>query len=194
MTIVSIALLASLSLNLITQFGLGIQSLPEDADKASSPLPLFQACILAIAVPPLWAFFSGVILPYISVLFAYFLMFPLSMLVCWALEIAAERFVPRVVPKHKLFDALSAYNGLAFTALALTVHIAADFLEAFVMSISFAAGTLLSILILNEIQKRASIENVPAFLRGKPLRLISTGFLSIIFTSTAVILLKALAG
>lgn len=190
--IISLTLFTSLSLNLIVQFGLGIREITEDDDTV--PLPLFQSGVLFITVLILWALFFYGISSFHSVLFKYFLFFPLSVLSCWALELAASRFIPRIVPKKKLFSAFSAYNGLALTALALTEHTASTLIEAFVVSLSFSLGSLFSILILNEIQKRSFIETVPSFLRGKPLRLISTGFLSIIFTLTAAILLKALSG
>jgi Na+-transporting NADH:ubiquinone oxidoreductase subunit NqrE len=186
----ALALFSSLSLNLIAQFGLGIQPLSEDEGET---LPLFQSGVLFITVLALWVVFSIIITPYMSELFIYFLLFPFAMLGCWALECAAERFIPRVVPKKRLFSAVSAYNGLAFAALALTLHMAGSFVEAFALSAGFALGILFAVLILNEIRKRSAIENVPVFLRGKPLRLISMGFLAIIFSSTAAILLKALA-
>ncbi|MDR0374920.1 MAG: hypothetical protein LBH85_04275 [Treponema sp.] len=188
--LVSAALFASLSLNLIVQFGLGIEEMPEDGVVRS--LPFFQAGVLFVTVFALWALFSYIVTPFFSVLFKYFLLFPFSMLSCWALELAASRFIPKIIPQKKLFNAATAYNGLAFTALTLTLHIASTVLEAFVVSLNFSLGVLFSIFILDEIQRRSSFEAVPVFLRGKPLRLISMGFLSIIFSSTAAILLIAL--
>ncbi|MDR2783794.1 MAG: hypothetical protein LBB48_08175 [Treponema sp.] len=189
--LVSAALFASLSLNLIIQFGLGIEEMPEDG--VVRPLPFFQAGVLFITIFALWALFFYVITPFFSILFKYFLLFPFSMLACWGLELAANRFIPKIVSQQKLFNAATAYNGLAFTALMLTLHIASTVLEAFVVSLNFSLGVLLSIFILDEIQRRSSFEAIPVFLRGKPLRLISMGFLAIIFSSTSAILLIALS-
>ncbi|MDR2446861.1 MAG: hypothetical protein LBD58_06170 [Treponema sp.] len=189
--LVSAALFASISLNLIIQFGLGIEEMPEN--DAVRPLPFFQAGVLFITVFALWALFFYVVTPFSSILFKYFLLFPFSMLSCWTLELAASRFIPKIVPQKKLFNAATAYNGLAFTALMLTLHIASTIVEAFVVSFNFSLGVLFSIFLLDEIQKRSSFEIIPVFLRGKPLRLISMGFLSIIFSSTAAILLIALS-
>ncbi|MDR2794061.1 MAG: hypothetical protein LBB61_10445 [Treponema sp.] len=194
--LVSLALFASLSLNLIVQFGLGIHDLSEDGDRTTNsacPLPFFQAGVLFITVFVLWTLFFYITRPFFSILFKDVLLFPFSILFCWALEFAADRFTPHLVPRRKLFSAVTAYDGLAFTALLFTMHIASTIVEACIISLSFSLGVLFSILILNEIQKRSSIEAVPIFLRGKPLRLISMGFLSLVFTSTTALLLRVLS-
>ncbi|MDR2194857.1 MAG: hypothetical protein LBP19_10435 [Treponema sp.] len=196
MVLVAMALFASLSLNLIVQFGLGIHGISENENRVANgayPLPFFQVSVLFITVFVLWMLFFYIVRPFFSVLFTNVLLLPCSILSCWVLELTADRFIPQIVPQRKLFSATTAYNGLAFTALLLTVYIASTIVEACVVSLNFSLGILFSILILNEIQKRSSIEAVPVFLRGKPLRLISMGFLSLIFTSTAAILLHILS-
>jgi Na+-translocating ferredoxin:NAD+ oxidoreductase RnfA subunit len=195
--LISSALCAGLSFNLIVHFGLGIQEITE---KERTPLPFLQCGVLFIGVFLLWMLFFYVFTPFLPLLLEYFLFFPLSALLCVGLEKTAEHFFPvfsnsaNAPSEKKIFKAESAYNGLAVTALILTVRIAHSFAEAFITALCFPLGVILSILILNEIQKRASIEAVPPFLRGKPLRLISIGFLSLIFASTAAILLSAFAG
>lgn len=190
--LIAMALCAGFSFNLIVHFGLGIQ---EVSDEESVPLPVFQCGVLFIAVFALWAFFSIVITPFFPLLLEYFLYFPLSALLCIGIEQIAARFFPKSsTPEKKIFKAGSAYNGLALTALILTVRFAGSFASAFVAAMSFPLGVLLSIVILNEIHKRAGVEAVPPFLRGKPLRLISIGFLSLIFASASAVLLSALAG
>jgi electron transport complex protein RnfA len=108
------------------------------------------------------------------------------------LEALVIRFFPTIDLGKNFFNPISAYNGLVLMALILTIHIAVSFIEAVIVCVGFSAGILFSILILIEIRKRSSTEAVPSFLRGKPLVLISMGFLSLIFTSAAAILLNVL--
>lgn len=191
-SLVSLAVFASLSLNLIIQFVLGVQEIGQEDEP--EPLPLFQAAVLFIAVLLLWFLFFYVVAPFSSFFFEYLLFLPLSVLACLGLEAAAKYLFPQIIPKKSLFDPNSSYNGLVLTALILILHIASNFAEAAVVSLGFSLGVLLSILILRNIRLRSYAETVPFFLRGKPLLLISMGFLSIIFTSTAAVLLNALIG
>jgi electron transport complex protein RnfA len=122
----------------------------------------------------------------------YLLIFPLSALVCMGLEACAVRLFFKKEQFSPLFGAASAYNGLAVSALFLTMHLAASPAEAAVLSLSFAGGALLAAVILGEIKRRASIEKVPRFFRGTPLLLISAGLLSLIFSSAAFFLFRVL--
>jgi electron transport complex protein RnfA len=189
-----LAISASLALNLVVQFGLGAYEL---ISKKTVPLPFLQAGVLFVSVLFLWAVFTYAIIPLFSIFFGYILFFPLCSMVCVGLENLVDRFRQSIFPKlemTKVFSPLSAYDGIALFSLVLTIHIAGTFLEAFIVSLSFAIGVLFSILILNEIRKKASTEVVPTFLQGKPLMLISMGFLSLIFTSSAMLLFNALTG
>ncbi|MDR1466245.1 MAG: hypothetical protein LBI40_01290 [Treponema sp.] len=187
-----LAVSASLAFNLIIQFGLGVYEL---TGKKATPLPFMQVGILFVSVWFLWAVFTYALIPLFSIFFGYILFFPFCSVACTGLENLAYRLRQDIFPKMemvKVFSPLSAYDGIAVVALVLTIHIAGTFLEAFVVSLSFAAGILFSILILNEIRKKASMEAAPVFLQGKPLMLISMGFLSLIFTSSAMLLFNAL--
>ncbi|MDR1215612.1 MAG: hypothetical protein LBK25_02915 [Treponema sp.] len=189
-----LAVSASLAFNLVVQFGLGVREL---TDKKAAPLPFLQAGVLFVSVWLLWAVFTYVLIPFLSIFFCYILFFPFCSIACIGLEKLADRLQQKIFPKMeaaKVFSPLSAYGGITLLSFILTIHIAGTFLEAFVVSLSFAGGMLFSILILNEIRKKASMEAVPAFLQGKPLMLISMGFLSLIFTTSAVLLFNALTG
>ncbi|MDR0785922.1 MAG: hypothetical protein LBE74_08625 [Treponema sp.] len=189
-----LAISASLAFNLVVQFGLGASKL---TDEKPTPLPFLQAGVLFASVWFLWAAFTYALIPLFSIFFSYILFFPFCSIACMGLENLADRLRQDIFPETettKVFSPLSAYDGSTLLSLVLTIHIAGTFLEAFVVSLSFAVGMLFSILILNEIRKKASMETAPAFLQGKPLMLISMGFLSLIFTSSAVLLFNALAG
>ncbi|MDR0411665.1 MAG: hypothetical protein LBH75_06800 [Treponema sp.] len=191
-----LAISASLAFNLVVQFGLGVHDL---TSKKPAPLPFLQAGVLFVSVWLLWTVFTFTYatIPIFSIFFGYILFFPFCSLVCTGLENLADRLWQNIFPETKpvkLFSPLSAYDGIALLSLVLTMHIAGTFLEAFVVSLSLAVGMLFSMLILNEIRKKASTETVPVFLRGKPLALISMGLLSLIFTSSAALLFNALTG
>jgi electron transport complex protein RnfA len=194
----SLGIISGLSLNLIIQFGLGIQCIVLDGEekKRVYELPLVQGGILFLSLPILWAFFTCILVPLSLGFFEYMLLFPLSVLVCMGLEAAVKHLFPKaklalpVLPETKLFDPLSAYNGLVPAALLMSLNMASSLIDAAVLALGFYGGLLLAILILREIQKRASLEAVPEFLRGLPLMLISMGLLSLIFSATGIIFIK----
>jgi len=61
-----------------------------------------------------------------------------------------------------------------------------------VIGFFFAFGTFISMLILNELRRRSTLERVPRCLRGNPLMLISMGLLSLISASVAGICFRIL--
>jgi electron transport complex protein RnfA len=93
---------------------------------------------------------------------------------------------------ERTFSAVTAYDGLAAAALFVTLNLAESFFDAALLALGFALGILASLLILAEIRRRASMEEVPRFLRGSPLVLVSMGLLSLIFSSAAAILFRVL--
>jgi electron transport complex protein RnfA len=188
----SLGIISGLSLNLIIQFGLGIQHIGfggEDEEKLYE-IPLVQGGLLFLSLPILWFFFTHILVPLSLGFFEYMLLFPLSVLVCIGLETAMNHFFPKVMPEVKLFTPLSAYNGLVPVALMMSLNIASSLIDVTVLALGFYGGLLLAILILREIQKRASLEAVPEFLRGMPLMLVSMGLLSLIFSAAGIIFIK----
>jgi electron transport complex protein RnfA len=182
----ALAVFSSLSMNLLLRCGLGMQAAAGEEDK---PVPFVQMGLLVVSVLILWLFFSY-ILP--LGFFAYLLLFPGSALV----HAGLEQFFFRIIRKQETSKPQSSgfCNGLTAGALFLTLNLASGFLEAAILSLGFALGTLLSLLILAEIRRRSRIEAVPRFLRGSPLALVSMGLLSLIFSSAAVILYRAFGG
>jgi electron transport complex protein RnfA len=185
---------SGLSLNLILQFGLGIQHIGLDDENRvrSYELPVVQGGILFLAVPLLWFFFVYMVGPLSLGFLEYMLLFPLSVLVCRGLEGAVDYFFPRALPAVKAFTPLSAYNGLVPAALMMSLCLASSLAEVVILSLGFCGGLLLAILILKEIQRGSSLEAVPEFLRGLPLMLISMGLLSLIFSAIGVALINFL--
>ncbi|MDR2758912.1 MAG: hypothetical protein LBB78_05990 [Spirochaetaceae bacterium] len=183
---------SGLSLNLMLQFGLGIQHIGFDDEDRERPyeFPVVQGGILFLSVPFLWFFFVYIMVPLYLGFFGYMLFFPLSVLVCMGFEAAVNYFFPQALPQAKAFTPQSAYNGLIPAALVMSFCLASSLMEVMILSLGFCGGVLLAILILKEIQKSSSLEAVPAFLRGLPLTLISMGLLSLIFSAIGVVFIK----
>ncbi|MDR2020018.1 MAG: hypothetical protein LBQ14_04555 [Treponema sp.] len=187
--IISLGIFAGLAVNLVIHLGLGLGEIGSARRRCCACL---QWMILFTAVLSLWFFFTCIAAPLSLGFLNYLLIFPLSALVCMVLEACAVRIFFRKERFSPMLSAASGYNGLAVSALFLTMHLAASPVEAAVLSLSFAGGALLAAFILCEIKRRASIEKVPPLLRGTPLALISAGLLSLIFSSAAVFLFRAL--
>jgi len=198
-TLAALAIFSGLSLNLLLTFALGAagtagDKLPEG--QSSRVLPLHQICFLFISVLFLWVVFANIFPPRWRGFFEYFLFFPLSALVCMGLEFLLEqvylRFLPKLASPVKVFRAFTAYDGLVPAALIITLAVAGNFGNAFILALFFALGNLAAMLILNEIRRKSTLEWVPHNLRGSPLILISMGLLSLIFASAAGLFFKML--
>ena len=191
----ALAVFSGLSLNLLLTFALGVSGIAGDAlppGEEKRKVPLFQFGILFISVLFLWIFFSLLLPQGLTGFLVFFLFFPISALVCMGLEFLCERLLPGSIPLTKVFSAFTAYDGLIPASLIITILLAANFTEAFVLTFFFVIGNIFSILILNEIRRRSTLEWVPRFLRGSPLIFISMGLLSLISASAAGICFKIL--
>jgi electron transport complex protein RnfA len=196
---------ASLSLNLILHFAFGLKNIAEGEEEGKA-IPFAQIIILFLSVFILWLF-STYALSFLAFgLLEYLLLFPLSVVICMLFEKIYESLfqdssegdsdkkdssVDTDVDR-KYFSPESGYNALILTALFLTLNLAGTILEAFILSLSFALGTLISIFLLRFICRRSLFEAVPANLRGRPLMLISSGLLSLVFTSFTAIFFRVL--
>jgi Na+-transporting NADH:ubiquinone oxidoreductase subunit NqrE len=189
----SLSVFSALSMNLLLQFGLGLGAAAVRTDRREK-VPYIQGVLLFFTVLLLWPFFQFILSPLLPLFFTFALLFPLSALVCYALEFLAAPVIAKIFPSGlcRVFHAKTAYDGLAAAAVFITFTMASRFSEALVLSAGFAAGVLLSLVIVREIRRRAAMEAVPQFLRGVPLTLISTGLLSLIFGSAAAVFLKVL--
>ncbi|MDR3115418.1 MAG: hypothetical protein LBU25_07855 [Treponema sp.] len=179
------------TLNLVLHGALGIGGIAEGQEQ-SRPLPLFQLGILFVSVFLLWMLASYGLFFLAFGFLEYALLFPLSALVCMGLEELCTRWFPSLMPEYHVFNPGTAYDGLAVSSLMLSLHIARNVMEALMLSLGFAVGTLLSMVLLKEIHKRSSLELVPSFMQGRPLMLISAGLLSVLFTALGLIFCNAL--
>jgi electron transport complex protein RnfA len=213
----ALAICSGLSLNLLLQFGLGISGIiPEQnappGGRAACVFWKLNACfslVLCVSVFALWLFFTYVLTPLTLGFLESFLLFPLSVAACAALELVlskglkalgltGQEFSGKQKDAAPLEDtapaltSISAYNGLVLAALLITLRLASSAAEALALALGLSLGRLAAALILREIYKRSCLETVPRTLRGFPLILISMGLLSLIFSSAAVIFFQVL--
>jgi electron transport complex protein RnfA len=186
----SLMIFSGLSLNLILQFGLSLGGAA--AVRRREEISWVPWGVLFLSPLILWGLFSRVPLFLYLGFGEYFLLFPLSVLVCMGLEKICLLAAPKTRDLPPLFTSISAYNGMVPAALMLTLRLAVSFAEAVVLALGFSLGALIAVLVPHEIRRRASMEAVPRFLRGRPIVVLSMGLLSLIFSSVAVLFLKAL--
>ena len=136
MILCGLAIFAGLSVNLILQFALGAGQVKE-----LKTLPLFQMVGLFISVLFIWVIYTYIFnfLPWEFM--GFFLLFPLSVLLCMGYECLGKRFFPNI-EKVKLFSAKTAYEGLIPASLFLTVNMAVSFSDALVLSFFFACENI----------------------------------------------------
>ena len=185
---VFLAISTGLSLNLIIQFGFGIRDIVY-IKNFRLRFPLYQCIVLFFTVILIWLCFTYVFYPLGMGFMETLILIPLTILFCWLLEQGIFHLFPKWLSSNRT-TVFSAYNGIVFAAGYFTLQIAGTFMDALVMSLGFALGCFVSIAIVHEINKRSSMEAVPAFLRGSPLLLISMGLLSLIFTAAALLCLQ----
>lgn len=178
----SLAVFSSLAFNLVVHCGLGI---PQIAERQEMPffLLVIQSLVLFLSVSLLGIFFTMVLIPLSLGFMQYILFFPLSFLVCSALERGLEKL--NIYPKERLFSTPSAYNGMIVLALIATLHLSLRVIDTLIIAFGFALGLFLSTAILFAIVRRSVLEIVPPFLQGFPFVAISAGLLSLIFTVIA---------
>jgi electron transport complex protein RnfA len=197
--LIALVVFAGLSLNLLVQLGIGIQDYGSESERRSLAV-FFQGGIQFITVLVTWCLFSYILSPLSGGFFEYFLIFPLIFALRYGLERVFARFFSKmgtIAAESGFFSGISAissffplsnsYISLSFIALILTLRLAASFLDALVLSFSFSAGNLLAFFLMRAIHRRSTLEQVPGFLRGIPLTLISLGLLSLIFASLATL-------
>jgi len=197
-----LAVSAGLSMNLVLQLGFGIREIAL-AEKTvtgggQSPLRLFlRLGVFFVSVLILWLVFSFArsLLP--LGFLEYILVFPVSILVFSGWEYLFERYLPGKFSsendggKTDPMDAIAGGAPIGAT-LFLALAVAGGFVEALVLSAGFMLGTLVAVVVVAEIRRRAQMEAVPRWLRGAPLSIVAMGLLSLVFSFFAVILFEVL--
>ena len=206
MPVLLLFIYSAFTINLLLQCGLGIKgaieagsndgelpnaSLAPHAALAAHPLDLstlVKSVIIFFSVILLWFFFARVFYSILPGIYLYVLLFPVSSIVYDAMEYVIFRYVVKKENKNERM--INFYGGITAAAVFLCVNIAENILDTIVLSLGFTLGIFFVKLIIREIRRRASLEAVPLFLRGKPLVLITMGMLSLIFTTASLLLFR----
>jgi electron transport complex protein RnfA len=188
-TLAALGVCASLAMNLLVQFGMGLGILAaEDSgamDNSGSPQGLMRVLILTGSLFFLWMFFTYVLAPLGPGFYWYLLLCPLSVSLFKGLEQLHKRFFPGNKELQRFFHLPSSGEFLPL-GLLIVLHLGIGPLEALLLSLCFSLGGFLSFEVLREIRRRSAMEAAPPFLRSTPLSLISLGLLSLIFTSASL--------
>jgi len=181
------ALFIGFFLNLVFQLGFSLQDAP-DAAKKGATLPHWLFLFLTLVI--FWGFFSTILNPLSLGFFAYFLLFPFSVLVNYGLGMLFSRLLPKQFAGVTLdLEALasdSAYHGLVMLGFLVIQRMASSFFEASTLALGFALGGMASVSTLAALRRRSALEKVPALLAGVPLTLVATGLLALVVCSVAL--------
>ena len=178
-------ILSAFTMNLTLQCALGINA---SNKKPGRMLALIKLGIIFLSVILLWAVFSGIISSAISGIFIYIILFPVGFMVYDGLEFLVFKYILKTDRNEEC--SVNFPGGITAVALFVCINLANSFIAAAAMSFGFTSGIMLVLLILDEIRRRASLESVPCFLRGKPLVLISMGMLSLVFSVSSILLFR----
>ena len=182
-------IVSGLSMNLMLQCGLGIErTASSSSGDQSIKGSLEKLGIIFVSVLLLWAIFAKIISAISAELFVYMLLFPVASIAFDGFEYVFCHFILEKEVERDCY--ISFCNGITAAALFVCLNLADTFVQAAALSFGFVAGIFLSFLILREIRRRAVLESVPRYVRGRPLILISMGLLSLIFTASALLLFR----
>ena len=200
-----LAVSAGLSMNLVLQLGVGIREIAlagksetdGNARGFSRRLPIRLSLRLGVFFASallLWLLFSFVrsLLP--LGFLEYVLVFPVSVMVSSGWEHVFGRHLPDEFGSDGGGGRADVFTGGAPIAATLfvTLTLAGGFVEALVLSMGFMFGTLLAVVVVAEIRRRARMEAVPRWLRGAPLSIVAMGILSLVFSFAAIMFFDVL--
>jgi len=181
----SLLIYSVFTLNLVLQCAIGIRGIAESKSPfgLSSLIKLF---LIFLTVILLWLFFSRMLPSVFPGLLIYILLFPVSAMVYDGLEYLTFRYIFKNGGKNETI--INSPGIIASLSVFVCVVIAGNFLETVILSFGFVFGIFLLNLIIREIRRRAALEAVPSYLRGKPLVLITLGLLSMVFSTVSVLI------
>ena len=182
---------SAFTMNLTLQCALGIKGAAEAGNYGKSAT-LIKLSVIFLSVIMLWFFFSGVIFSVFSGIFIYVILFPVSYILYETLDFLIFNYLLKK-PASEFECFISFPGGITAAAVFICLNLADSFLETIVLSFGFTSGILLVLLIIREIRRRAALEAVPVFLRGKPLVLITMGMLSLIFSTASLLVLRIIS-
>jgi electron transport complex protein RnfA len=175
------------TINILLQCGLGIKGIVESKSYLNKSVFIKLGLIFS-SIILLWLFFTKIIFSLNSGIFKYVLLFPVSAIVYDGFEYLIFNYLFKNERETETF--ISFPNGITAAAVFICINIANNIAEVLILSFGFTSGIFLVNLIIREIRRRAALEAVPVFLRGKPLVLIAMGMLSLIFTAASLLFFR----
>jgi electron transport complex protein RnfA len=175
------------TMNIVLQCGLGIKGIVESKSYLNKS-SFIKLGIIFSSIILLWLFLSKFILSITSGIFIYVLLFPVSAVVYDGFEYLIFNHLYKNNKETETF--ISSPNGITAAAVFICINIANNITEVLILSFGFTSGIFFIFLIIREIRRRAALEAVPVFLRGKPLLLIAMGMLSLIFTAASLLFFR----
>jgi electron transport complex protein RnfA len=189
----ALGICASLAMNLLVQFGLGLGVLAEDGEDYPPAFCHIWILIFFTGLFFLWLLFTYAVAPLGLGFYWYFLLYPSSAALIRGAEILCSREgIAKLLPCRESGHSppfLPPRGWVEFLSfgLLISLHLALNPLEALFLALWFSLGLVFSLAVLRETGRRSRFETAPPFLRGSPLALISLGLLSLIFSSAALI-------
>jgi len=186
-TLLPLFIYSGFTVNLVLQCALGIKGIAESKTQFNISTLIKLSLIFSIVIL-LWFFFSRILYSVIPGLFIYILLFPVSAVVYDGLEFLVFNYI---LKKDEQSESIITFpGGITAVAVFLCLNIANGILETLVLSFGFVFGIFFVNLIVSEIRRRAALEAVPLFLRGKPLVLVVMGLLSLVFMSASLLFFR----
>ncbi len=189
MPLLLFTILSAFSMNLVLQCALGVKGIAESKN-INSVSNLIKLGIIFFAVILLWTLFSKIISFILSGGALYVLLFPVSSIVYDGLEyLVFQKIFKKDINSE---CSVSFPNGITAVSVFICMSVAGSLAETIFLSFGFVLGIYLVFVIVGEIRRRAFLENVPVFLKGKPLILVSMGMLSLVFSVGSLLLFSAI--
>jgi Na+-translocating ferredoxin:NAD+ oxidoreductase RnfA subunit len=180
-------IISAFTMNLTLQCALGIKGNAESKNSGSL-INLVKSGIIFFSVIILWAVFSKIIFAISTSIFIYVLLIPASFIVYEGIEYLVYSFLYKNRNEEESF--INFPGGITAAAVFICMNIADSFLHTLILSFGFTGGIYLVSVIVREIRKRAALEKVPLFMRGKPLVLVTMALMSLIFLVGSLLILR----
>jgi Na+-translocating ferredoxin:NAD+ oxidoreductase RnfA subunit len=180
-------IISMFTMNLTLQCALGIKGNAESKN-SGIVVNLIKTGIIFLSIIIIWFVFTRVIFAISSSIFIYILLVPVSFIVYELLEYVVFSYVFKNRNEEESF--INFPGGITAVAVFVGINIADSFLQTLVLSFGFTGGIFLVSVIVREIRKRASLEKVPRFMRGKPLVLVTMALMSLVFTVSSLLILR----
>lgn len=176
------------TINIVLHCGLGIRKIVE-SKYALNKAAFIKLSIIFTSIILIWLFFSEFIFSMFSGTFVYVLLFPVSAVLYNGLEY----FIFTYLYKKDSETFISFPDGIVAVSVFVCVNIANNLQEAVMLAFGFTFGIFIVNLIIGEIRRKAELEAVPVFLRGKPLVIIAMGMLSLVFTAASLLFFRMIS-